>query len=209
MAQLSISRTSNHVEGLYSGGITVEYLIFKSPSALAIRGAIAIILGIVALLLPGPTFLVLTIAFGVFALIDGISALMTLFDRNTRMSRGWLALEALAGIIVGIITMGWPGIAALNLILLIAAWALVTGVIKIAAAIALRKQIRREWLLVLSGVVSIIFGGLLIWRPLLGIVSLVWALGIFGLVYGALMVSFAVRMRRWDDLFEKAMPGAA
>ena len=105
--------------------------------------------------------------------------------------------------------MIWPGIAALNLVLLIAAWALVTGALKIAAAIRLRKRIRREWLLVLSGLVSIIFGALLVWRPLLGIVGLVWALGIFGLVYGALLVSLAIRMRRWDDLIEEVMPGAA
>ena len=203
-----ITRASNHVEGPYSGGVAVDYLIFKSPSALALRGAIAIILGIVALLMPGPTFMALTIIFGVFAFLDGIAAFITLFDRNTRISRGWLLLETVAGITVGVITMGWPGIAALNVILVIAAWALATGVIKIAAAIGLRKQIQQEWFLVLSGVVSIIFGGLLIWRPLLGILSLVWALGIFGLVYGVLMVSLAIRMRRWDDL-EKAMPGAA
>jgi uncharacterized membrane protein HdeD (DUF308 family) len=187
----------------------VDYFIFTSPGAMIVRGAIAIILGIVALLLPGPTFLALTIAFGVFALLDGISALITLLDRHARLGRGWLALEAVAGILIGIITMIWPGIAALNLVLLIAAWALVTGALKIAAAIRLRKRIRREWLLVLSGLVSIIFGALLVWRPLLGIVGLVWALGIFGLVYGALLVSLAIRMRRWDDLIEEVMPGAA
>ena len=187
----------------------MDYFIFTSPGAMIVRGAIAIILGIVALLLPGPTFLALTIAFGVFALLDGISALITLLDRHTRLGRGWLALEAVAGILIGIITMIWPGIAALNLVLLIAAWALVTGALKIAAAIRLRKRIRREWLLVLSGLVSIIFGALLVWRPLLGIVGLVWALGIFGLVYGALLVSLAMRMRRWDDLIEEVMPGAA
>src|SRR5256712_646402 len=146
---ISTSRAPYNVERGLLRRNTVDYFIFTSPGAMIIRGAIAIILGIVALLLPGPTFLALTIAFGVFALLDGISALITFLDRHTRLGRGWLALEAVAGVLVGIITMIWPGIAALNLVLLIAAWALVTGALKIAAAIRLRKRIRREWLLVL------------------------------------------------------------
>ena len=180
----------------------MDYLWVRSADALAIRGAVAIILGLLALLLPGPTFLVLTIAFGTFAMIDGLLALVALFDRNRTMSRGWLALEAAAGILVGILALFRPGITALSLVYLIGAWAIVTGIFKIATAIRLRKRIQREWLLVLSGIVSIIFGGILALSPLPGIMGLMWALGIFGLVFGTMLVVAAFRLRRLDDIAE-------
>lgn len=178
----------------------MDYLFIRSAEAMAIRGAIAIVLGIIALLLPGPTFLALAIAFGTFAMIDGILALVALFDRNSKMSRGWLGLEAAAGIGTGIITFVWPGITALALTYLIAAWALVTGAIKIANAIRLRKLIKREWLLVLSGLISIAFGVLLAAMPLPGIIGVMWAVGIFGLVYGTMMVVLSVRLRRAGEV---------
>jgi uncharacterized membrane protein HdeD (DUF308 family) len=136
----------------------MEYILMKSAEAIALRGAIAITLGIVCLLLPGPTFLALAIAFGTFAMIDGILSVVALFHRRTRLSKGWLALEAAAGIGIGIISFFSPGITALALTYLIAAWALVTGVTKIANAIRLRKQIRGEAWLILSGVISVAFG---------------------------------------------------
>jgi len=180
----------------------MDYLWVRSADALAIRGAVAIILGLLALLLPGATFLVLTIAFGVFAMIDGLLALVALFDRNRTMSRGWLALEAAAGIFIGILALFRPGITALSLVYLIGAWAIVTGIFKIAMAIRLRKTIQREWLLVLSGIVSIIFGGILAVSPLPGVMGLMWALGIFGLVFGTMQVVAAFRLRRVDDIAE-------
>jgi uncharacterized membrane protein HdeD (DUF308 family) len=157
---------------------------------------IAITLGIVALLLPGPTVLAVTIAFGTYAITDGILALAALFHRRTRLSKGWLALEAATGIGAGVITFLWPGITAIALTYLIAAWALMTGVLKIAIAIRLRKQIRREWLLTLSGLVSIAFAGLLAVMPGPGIIAVMWAVGVFGVALGTTLVVLAVRLRR-------------
>jgi len=167
---------------------------------MAIRGAIAIVLGIVALVLPGPTFLALAIAFGAYAMIDGLMALFALFDRRSRLNRGWLAIEAVAGIATGIFTFYNPAMTAVALTLLIAAWAIVTGVMKIVSAIRLRKLIRREWLLVLSGLVSILFGGLLALMPVPGIIGLMWAVGIYGLVLGGLLVALSIRLRHAGDL---------
>jgi uncharacterized membrane protein HdeD (DUF308 family) len=88
----------------------MDYILIKSPETMALRGAIAIALGVVALLLPGPTFLALAIAFGAFAFADGVLALVALSHRRTRLSKGWLALEAAAGIVVGLITFFRPGL---------------------------------------------------------------------------------------------------
>src|SRR5262249_27172647 len=177
--------------------------LVRSAGALAIRGAAAIVLGFFALLMPGPTYLILAIAFGAFAFIDGVSALIAMFDGRTRLHRGWLAVEAIAGILVGLFTAFSPGTVSLNLALVIAAWAIVTGVFKIVNAIRLRKLIRREVLLALSGVASIIFGGILASRPAAGIVGMMWAVGIFGLVFGSMLLALSIRMHRWGDV-----PGA-
>jgi len=175
----------------------VDYLFVKTPGALAIRGAIAIVLGLVALLMPGPTFLALAIAFGVYAFIDGLSALAAMFDKRTRLNRGWLAVEAIAGILVGIGTAISPGIMAINLVLVIALWAIVAGAFRIVNAIRLRKQINHEWLLILSGIASVVLGLILASSPFMGLVGLMWALGIYGLVVGGMLVALSVRMRSW------------
>jgi uncharacterized membrane protein HdeD (DUF308 family) len=186
----------------------MDYLFIRSPEAIALRGAIAIALGIVALLLPGPTFIALAIAFGTFAMVDGILALVALFHRRTRLGKGWLALEAVAGIGTGLITFFSPGITALALTYLIAAWALVTGVMKIANAIRLRKQIRREGWLILSGLISVAFGALLAVMPLPGIVGMMWAVGAFGVASGTVLLVLSARLRRAGEAPSAAEPEA-
>jgi len=178
----------------------MDYAFIKSPEAIAIRGAIAIVLGIIALAMPGPTFLALAIAFGLFAMIDGLMALIAMFDRRTRLSRGLLAVEAAAGIGTGIFTFFQPAITGLALTFLIAAWALITGVMKIASAIQLRKQVRHEWLLILSGLITILFGVLLAVRPVSGIIGLMWAVGVYGLVLGSMLIGLSVRLRHAGEL---------
>jgi uncharacterized membrane protein HdeD (DUF308 family) len=178
----------------------VNYVLVKASQAIAIRGAIAVALGIIALALPGPTFLALAIAFGSFAMLDGIMALFALFDRHSKVSRGWLVFEAIAGIVAGITTFMVPLATAIALTYLIATWAMITGAIKIAAAIALRKEIQREWLLVSSGIVSILFGALLALMPIPGIIGLMWAVGIYGLIAGTLLIVLSLRLRRAREL---------
>jgi len=172
--------------------------VVQSPGTLAIRGIVALLFGIVALLLPASAFLALVIAFGAFALVDGVFALAAAITRRDRDGRGWLALEGIAGIIAGILTFVWPGITAVALIALVAAWALVTGIMKIVLAIRLRKEIRDEWLLALSGVASILLAALMMLAPLPATLGLVWALGIFAIVLGGLLIALAVRVRHWE-----------
>jgi uncharacterized membrane protein HdeD (DUF308 family) len=172
--------------------------IVQSPGTLATRGIIALLFGVVALMLPVSAFWALVIAFGAYALIDGVSALISALMRRNRDGRGWLAVEGIAGITVGIITFVWPGTTAVALIALVSAWALITGALKIVLAIRLRKVIRGEWLLALSGAASIVLAVLIMATPLTATLALIWALGIYAIVLGGLMIALSVRVRQWE-----------
>lgn len=174
--------------------------------ALALRGLWAILFGLVALVWPRVTLLALVVMFGAFVLIDGIFALVAVIRATERPARWWTVLiEGLAGIGVGVLTFVWPNITALVLLYLIAAWAMITGVFRIMAAIRLRfdrltterREITGEWLLILSGAVSALFGLLLAAFPGAGAVAVAWLIGIFALLFGALSLALAFRLRRW------------
>jgi uncharacterized membrane protein HdeD (DUF308 family) len=104
-------------------------------------------------------------------------------------------LEGLAGIIIGVLTLFWPGATALALLYFIAAWALVTGIFEIVAAIQLRRLITNEWLMILSGILSIVFAVLLVLFPGAGALSLMWLIGAYAILFGILLISFAFRLR--------------
>ena len=127
--------------------------------ALVLRGLFAVLFGIIALAWPGITLGVLVLLYGAYALADGVFAIAAVMAGQTGGRPWWsLLVEGLVGIAVGIMTFAWPGITALVLLYLIAAWAVVTGIFEIIAAIRLREEIRGEWLLALSGILSILFG---------------------------------------------------
>ena len=135
--------------------------------SLVLRGVIAILVGIVTFVWPGITVGALVLLFGAYALLDGVLSLVGAW-RASRAHERWgaLVLEGIAGIVAAAITILWPAITAIALVYVIAAWALVTGVFEIAAAVRLRQVITGEWLLILSGIASIIFGFLAIVLPL-------------------------------------------
>ena len=127
--------------------------------ALVLRGLFAVLFGIMALAWPGITLGALVLLYGAYALADGVFAIAAVMAGRTGGRPWWsLLVEGLVGIAVGIMTFAWPGITALVLLYLIAAWAVVTGIFEIVAAIRLREEIRGEWLLALSGILSILFG---------------------------------------------------
>jgi uncharacterized membrane protein HdeD (DUF308 family) len=105
----------------------------------------------------------------------------------------------LTGLIVGVVAMSWPGITAFWLVYLIAAWALVTGVFEIVAAIRLRRRISGEWLLALSGIASLILGILVIAIPLAGALAIAYWIGVYAFVFGVLLVALGLRLRVWMD----------
>ncbi len=175
----------------------LEQLI-KNWWMVALRGVLAVLFGLAALLMPGITVSVLVILFGAYALVDGIFALVAAATGATAMRERWwmLVIEGIAGIAVGIVTFLWPAITALTLVLLVAAWAIITGFLEIATAIRLRRHIQGEWLLALTGVVSIILGIVLAAEPGASLIAWVWLIGAYALVFGILMLVLAYRLRK-------------
>ncbi|HZA83781.1 MAG TPA: DUF308 domain-containing protein [Actinomycetes bacterium] len=165
---------------------------------LAIRGAIAVGFGLAALIWPDITLRVLVWLFGFYAVVDGLLALAALIVGGglLRGRRGWLIVEGVVGIAAGIFTFLWPDITALVLLYLIAAWAIVTGLLEVAAAIFLRRELRGEWLLALAGVLSVAFGILLAVRPAEGAIALVSVIGVFAILFGVVLLALGVRLRR-------------
>jgi len=166
--------------------------------ALAVRGGLAILFGIVTLVWPGISLTALVLLFAAFALVDGILAIVA-GVRGFRRDQRWGAflLQGILGIAVAVLTVFWPAITALALVLLIAAWAIVTGILEIVAAVRLRREIRGEWLLALAGVASIAFGVLLVLNPGAGALALLWLIGAYAIVFGLLLIGLAFRLRGW------------
>jgi len=167
------------------------------PSALLlIRGILGILVGVVAFAWPGVTIAVLVGIFGVYAVIDGITNLVLGLSRTPTHKRSWAqVLQGIVGVAAGVMTFLWPAVTAFVLVILIGAWALITGVFEIAAAIRLRKEITGEWLLALSGVLSIIFGILVFAFPGAGAVGISWVLGAYALAAGMVLVALGIRLR--------------
>jgi uncharacterized membrane protein HdeD (DUF308 family) len=165
--------------------------------AVALRAVAAVVFGIVAVIWPDVTLGVLVLLFGAYALVDGVIALTTaLFGgRLGGRRRGWLVLEGVLGIVVGLSTFAWPDITTVALLWLIAAWAIGTGVLELGTAVALRRELTNEWRLVLSGVLSVAFGLFLAVRPQQGALALVGVVGLYAIVFGIALVALARRLR--------------
>jgi uncharacterized membrane protein HdeD (DUF308 family) len=166
----------------------------------ALRGVLAIIFGVLALLWPAMTLAVLVILFGAYVLVDGIFAVIGGFSMAGQRERWWvMVLEGIAGIIIGLITFFSPGVTALVLLYYIAAWAIITGVLEIVTAIRLRREIEGEWAMGLAGAASILLGVFLIIQPGAGAIGLIWWIGSLSIVFGVLLVVLAFRLRGLAD----------
>lgn len=161
---------------------------------LVLRGLAAVFFGILAYVWPDITITVLVLFFGAYALWDGVFALISAF--RTQGDRRWpLILEGLVGIAAGLVTFFWPGAATLAILTIIAAWAIITGVFEIIGAVRLRKEIEGEWFLLLSGLLSVLFGvALAIW-PAAGLVAVTWMIGSYAVVFGILLIVLGFRLR--------------
>ena len=171
-------------------------MITLSWSALALRGVLAIIFGLLVFAWPGISLWVLVLFFGANALIDGVLAIVAAVRGSASGARWWgMLLQGILGIATGIITFLWPGLTTLVLLYFIAAWAIVIGIFEIVAAIRLRKEIQGEWLLALRGVLAIVFGVILFANPGAGALAVVWLIGAFSIALGVLNLILAFRLR--------------
>ena len=168
--------------------------------ALALRGAVAILFGLAALLRPDIALEALILLFGAYALVDGVFAIVGVFGGTRGGTPRWLlVIEGIAGILAGLIAFVLPGLTAILLLYLIAAWAVITGISEIATAIRLRQEITGEWALIIGGALSIIFGVILaVIGPVAGLLSLVWLIGVYALAFGILMLITAFQVRGRD-----------
>ena len=163
---------------------------------LALRGLAAVLFGILAYVWPDITFTVLVLFFGAYALWDGVFALVGAF--RTSGDRRWmLILGGLVGIAAGIVTFVWPGAATLAILTIIAAWAIVTGIFEIIAAIRLREEIEGEWLMLFSGLLSVLFGIALVIWPVAGLVAVTWMIGAYAILFGIVLIVLGFRLRTW------------
>jgi uncharacterized membrane protein HdeD (DUF308 family) len=161
-----------------------------------LRGIVAIIFGILAFAWPGITLLTLILFYGAFALADGVLALGHAIMGGNVGSRWWLALVGIAGIAAGLVTFFMPGLTALVLLFFIAGWAIALGVFQIIGAIRLRKEIDNEWLIGLSGALSVLFGVILLAAPGAGALGLIWVIGGYAIVFGIMLVMEAFKLKQ-------------
>lgn len=165
---------------------------------LLLRGLAAIGFGILALIWPGHTLVALTFIFAAYALVDGIFAFgAAIFGHSSGMvPRWWLALVGVLGILAGLLAFAWPGMTALVLLLLIASWAIVIGVLEIFGAVQLRKEIKGEWWLIINGCLAILFGVILFIHPGAGALAFVWGIGFYAILAGGSLIGLAFRLRK-------------
>jgi|SRR5262245_12629440 len=164
--------------------------------AIALRGFAAVLFGIAAFMWPHITLWVLAPLFGVYAMINGIFAVIEASGRDVSRERWWaLLFEGVVSIVVGAMILIWPGLTAMGALLLIAFWAIMTGVFEFITAVRLRDEIRGEWLLALIAVLSMAFGLLLLAFPATGAFSAILMIRAFVFAIGALMIALAFKLR--------------
>jgi uncharacterized membrane protein HdeD (DUF308 family) len=177
-------------------GVVADEIVLDRRS-LILRGIAAIAFGVLALVWPGITLAALVLLFGAYLLVDGVSILIgVLRGEATRRERVILIVDAVASIAIGLITFFWPALTALALVFLIAARALISGVLQVVAAVRLRKVIRDEWFLVGGGVLSVAFGVLVAIFPGAGALAITWLIGWYAIVFGVLFLGAAWRVRQ-------------
>ena len=174
----------------------VLHALAKNWWLLLLRGIAGIAFGVLAFEWPGLTLLTLVLIYGAYALVDGATAIIAAITGNMPAGRWWLAIVGVLGIAVGFFTFMLPGMTALILLYTMAGWAVAIGVFQIIGAIRLRKEIDNEWLLILSGIVSVLFGLAIVYNPGAGALGLVWVIAMYAIITGVLYIGLALRLKK-------------
>ena len=163
---------------------------------LALRGVLAILFGLVALLAPGIALFAFITVFAVYAIIDGVVAVfVALRERGVLRRWGLVLAEGILSILAGIFAFVYPGETAVILLYIVAAWAIITGITEIAAAFSIRGSMAQEWSLAIAGILSVLFGIVLFLRPGAGLLTILWLVGIYSIVFGVLFIIRAFQFR--------------
>jgi uncharacterized membrane protein HdeD (DUF308 family) len=165
---------------------------------LILRGVAAIAFGILLIAVPMRALFALVMVWGAYAAVDGLLSLFLAAKRGRAGHRwGWMFVEGLAGIAAAVLAFAWPRLTALVLLSVIAIWAVITGVAELATAMRIRRHMRSEWLLVCAAVLSIAFGVMLLWSPVVGAMALVKMIGVYGLIFGLLFIGLGIELHHW------------
>ncbi|MBR1169003.1 HdeD family acid-resistance protein [Bradyrhizobium sp. DASA03005] len=173
-----------------------------------LRGIFGIIFGLLAFLFPGPTMLSLVLLFSAYMLVDGVAGIISAVRAMRRKDEwGLLIFEGLLNIAVGVAAFIWPGLTVLAFVFMVAAWAIISGALMMAAGFRLKLDHGRWWM-VLGGLLSLVYGALLVAMPLIGAVVLTWWMGAYAMVFGIALVvlSFKLRARQNDQTRSSAVP---
>jgi len=173
----------------------MEYSLARNWWALALRGVVAIVFGALVFLWPQLAWIWVVATFAAFALVDGIFSIVAAFMGGGVVPWWALMIEGVLGISAGVGTFFWPGITELVLLYFIAYWAIATGVFEVVAAFRLRKEIEGEWVLAISGILSVVFGSVLVILPGAGALAVAWLIAAYSLLFGVLLLALALRLR--------------
>jgi len=197
MSTTAASNTTSTSSSFDAASNDMKSILAQYWWLVALRGVIGIAFGIIALMMPVATILALLLVFSAYMLVDGGFALYAAYQAaRQRKKWGLLVLQGLANLVAGVLAVFWPGLTVLAFVLLLAAWALVSGCLQIAAAFRVNSG---RWWLVLGGLVSLVYGALLVAAPLIGAVVLTWWMGAWAIVFGAFLIVAAFRLRSRRD----------
>ncbi|CAE6909404.1 conserved membrane protein of unknown function [Pseudomonas marincola] len=165
---------------------------------LLVRGVIAILFGVLTWIQPGISLAALVILFGIYSLTDGVLGIWTAISGRKEDDHWWaFLLWGLVGVGIGVLTLTAPGITTVALMFYIAIWAIASGVMQVVTAIRLRREIKGEWLLILAGAASILFGVIMVAQPLAGALTLLWLIATYAVVFGVIMVVLAFKAKKF------------
>ena len=187
---MSSSNAAPSLEGF------VKSALHRSWWLLLLRGIAAVAFGVLTFVWPQISLLTLILVYGVYALIDGVLALIAAIRGGGFVPRWWLALGGVVSILAAVVAFAWPGLTALVLVYLIGFWSILRGVLEIIGAIRLRKEIANEWTLGVAGALSVIFGLILVFMPGAGALGLLWLIAAWAVLFGLLLIWVAFKVRK-------------
>ena len=187
---MSSSNAAPSLEGF------VKSALHRSWWLLLLRGIAAVAFGVLTFVWPQISLLTLIMVYGVYALIDGVLALIAAIRGGGFVPRWWLALGGVVSILAAVVAFAWPGLTALVLVYLIGFWSILRGVLEIIGAIRLRNEIANEWTLGGAGALSVIFGLILVFMPGAGALGLLWLIAAWAVLFGLLLIWVAFKVRK-------------